>query len=413
MNKTDIKKVKLPDVPGIYIFRDSKRKILYVGKATSLKSRVRSYFNTGIDKSRGALIVKMLEEAKSVEWEVTDSVLEALILEANLIKKHQPIYNSREKDNKSFNYLVITNEDFPRVLIVRGRELFASWKEKDMKYVFGPFAQGGALKEGLTVVRKIFPFRDKCEPCPRGPLGHRECKPCFNKQIGLCPGVCSGEASKTEYGKIIVSIKLLFEGKKGSLIKKLEQEMKKLAKEEKFEKAGDIKRQIFALTHIKETSLLGSEYKVSSGGENGRLEAYDVAHISETARVGVMTVVEEGSAKKADYRKFNIKTEKQGDIAALEEILRRRFEHNEWTSPSLLVIDGGVAQKNAALRVLAEFGYQIPVVNVVKNERHKAGKLVGNSALIEKWQKEILLANDEAHRFAINFHRQKRRKSLI
>jgi len=405
MEKADLKKVKLPDSPGVYIFRNSKKKILYVGKATSLKSRVRSYFNSGLDKSRGPIIVKMLEDAAAVEWQETDSVLEALILEANLIKKHQPPANSRDKDNSSFNYLVITNEAFPRILIVRGRELFGSWKEKDFKYLFGPFPSGGILKEGLTVIRKIFPFRDKCEP--------ETMKPCFNKQIGLCPGVCSGAISKTEYAKVIRNVRLLFEGKKKALIQKLEKDMKDLAKLEKFEEAGEIKRQLFALTHIRETSLLGSEYKVSSGDGSGRLEAYDVAHISETARVGVMTVVEDGAVKKADYRKFNIKTEKMGDIAALEEILRRRLEHNEWAPPSVIVIDGGVAQKNAASRVLTEFGYQIPIVNVVKNDKHKAGKLVGNSALIEKLEKEILLANDEAHRFAITFHRQKRRKALL
>ncbi|MBL4644590.1 MAG: GIY-YIG nuclease family protein [Candidatus Pacebacteria bacterium] len=405
MKKTDVKKLKLPDSPGVYIFRNSRRKILYIGKATSLRSRVRSYFNADIGKSRGALIVKMLEESTSIDWELTDSVLEALILEANLIKKHQPLYNSREKDNKSFNYLVITKEKFPRILVVRGRELFGSWKESDIAQVFGPFPYGGALKEGLTVVRKIFPFRDRCEP----EVG----KPCFNKQIGLCPGVCSGEMSKAEYSKNITHIRLLFEGKKKVLIQKLEREMKTLAKKQSFERAGEVKRKIFALMHIRETSLLGSEYKVSAGGGSGRLEAYDVAHISETSRVGVMTVVEDGEAKKTDYRKFNIRTEKMGDIAALEEILRRRFEHNEWAPPSLLVIDGGVAQKNAATRILSEFGYQIPIVNVVKNAKHKAGKIVGNSALVERWEKQILLANSEAHRYAINFHRQKRRKALI
>jgi len=176
MQKSDLKKIKLPDAPGVYIFRNKKHpnargaragKILYVGKATSLRSRVKSYFNTGIDKSRGVIIVQMLKETASVEWQETDSVLEALILEANLIKKHQPLHNSRDKDNKSFNYLVITREDFPRILVVRGRELFSNWKDAEMKYLFGPFPNGGALKEGLTVVRKIFPFRDKCLPAPR------------------------------------------------------------------------------------------------------------------------------------------------------------------------------------------------------------------------------------------------------
>src|SRR3989338_8485400 len=122
MTRKELNEYKLPDSPGIYMFLGSRRRILYVGKATSLRDRVRSYFSTGLEESRSVAIVAMTEEARSVSWKNTDSVLEALILEANLIKKHQPKYNSRDKDNKSFNYLVITKEEFPRVLVVRGRE---------------------------------------------------------------------------------------------------------------------------------------------------------------------------------------------------------------------------------------------------------------------------------------------------
>src|SRR3990167_3821893 len=141
MTRKELNEYKLPDSPGIYMFLGSRRRILYVGKATSLRDRVRSYFSTGLEESRSVAIVAMTEEARSVSWKNTDSVLEALILEANLIKKHQPKYNSRDKDNKSFNYLVITKESppaggFPRVLIVRGRELFQGWKEADIKNLF-------------------------------------------------------------------------------------------------------------------------------------------------------------------------------------------------------------------------------------------------------------------------------------
>ncbi len=404
MQKKNISFSKIPDTPGVYIFRNAKKKILYIGKATSLRNRVRSYFSSTV-KSRGPIIIKMVEDANSLEWQETDSVLEALILEVNLIKKHQPISNSRDKDNKSFNYIVITKEDFPKVLVVRGRDLFVSWKERDIKHLFGPFPSGGVLKEGLKIIRKILPFSDKCE---RGAK-----KPCFNRQIGLCPGVCSDVISKTDYARNIRHIKMLFDGKKGDLVKSLEKEMKTLSKSEKFEEAAEIKHKVFALTHIRETALLGSDYKVSEGGGSGRIEAYDVAHISETARVGVMVVLIDGEVSKKDYRKFNIKTEKQGDTAALEEILRRRFEHVEWSMPSLIIIDGGVAQKNSANRILDEYGYKVPVINVVKNEKHQAGRIVGNSSLIEKNEKSILLANSEAHRFAISFHRQKRGRNLV
>ena len=408
MQKKDIDFKKIPDAPGVYLFRGARKKLLYVGKATSLRSRVRSYFAKDLDATRGARIVNMLEAAKSLDWQETDSVLEALILEANLIKKHQPEANVREKDNKSFNYVVITKEAFPRVLQVRGRELFGSWNERDIKYVFGPFTSGGALKDALTIIRKIFPFRDTCEPCPAERSTQKKCTPCFNRQIGLCPGVCSGDVTAQDYARTITTIKRIFEDKKHTVIAQLERDMKRLAKEERFEEAALVRTQLHALNHIKETALIGSEYKVSSGEDSGRIEAYDVAHIGETARVGVMVVVEGGTPVKKEYRRFTIKTQKQGDIAALEEILRRRFEHREWQLPALIVLDGGIAQKNAALRVMREYGYAIPLVHVVKNERHKAGRIVGNAALIAKLEKDVILANTEAHRFAVHFHRKKR-----
>src|SRR3989304_2857242 len=178
---------KLPDNPGVYIFRGPKRVILYIGKATSLHTRVASYFRRDLISTRGPIIAGMIEAAKNVDFIETDSVLEALILEAQLIKKHQPPYNTKEKDNKSFNYVVITKEDFPRVMTMRGRELGElnlKPNTSNLKAVFGPFPQGSVLREALKIVRKIFPFSDNCRP--------NQGKSCFNAQIGLCPGVCAG-----------------------------------------------------------------------------------------------------------------------------------------------------------------------------------------------------------------------------
>src|SRR3990167_7363289 len=215
MQRSDLKEFNIPDSPGIYRFlganptshkasKGKGAKILYIGKAASLRDRVKSYFSPDLAKGRGARIVGMVAAATSLEWTVTDSVLEALILEANLIKQYQPQYNVDEKDNKSFNYLVVTNEDFPRVLIVRGRELFDPAKSATLnaKKIFGPYPSG--LKEALKLVRRIFPYRDTCVPCytPRG-LTSGGCRPCFNRQIGLCPGVCSGEMTKTEYAETV------------------------------------------------------------------------------------------------------------------------------------------------------------------------------------------------------------------
>jgi excinuclease ABC subunit C len=221
-----IKQYNLPDEPGIYFFKQG-TDILYIGKATSLRDRVRSYFSLDLIKTRGPHIVDMVFKADSLEHIKTDSVLEALILEANLIKKYQPNYNSKEKDDKSFNYVVITREAYPQVLLVRGKDLDEHFPKKEMKYVFGPYPHGLELKEGLRIIRRIFPYRDaRCVPLSG--------KPCFNRQIGLCPGVCTGEISIKEYGRIIRNIKLLFEGKNHALIRTLTKEMKICAKEQAF-----------------------------------------------------------------------------------------------------------------------------------------------------------------------------------
>lgn len=404
MEKKDLKKYKLPDAPGVYLFRDARRKLLYVGKATSLKSRVRSYFTHDLDSTRGPLIVNMVSDARALDWIQTDSVLEALILEANLIKEKDPTYNSKEKDNKSFNYLVITKEDFPKVLIVRGRDLFSKWEKKKLKHIFGPFPQGGVLKEALKIIRKIFPFRDKCDTAVD--------KPCFNAQIGLCPGVCMGSVTKKEYAKTVRHIQLLFEGKKLMLLKSLETEMQQHATLQDFERAACMRNKLHALTHLKETALIGSEYKTSKGGALGRIEGYDVAHTSEQQRVGVMVVVQDGVAHKGQYKKFSIKNARAGDVAALKEVLERRLEHPEWGMPRAIVVDGSKQQVRAAESVLVSLGLQIPVIGVTKDSRHRAAKIIGGALLVQENQDDILLANTEAHRFALAYHKGRRRKAL-
>jgi excinuclease ABC subunit C len=231
-------------------------------------------------------------------------------------------------------------------------------------------------------------------------------KPCFNRQIGLCPGVCTGEISKEDYGKIIQQIKLFFEGRKKDVVKLLKAQMKEYASDHEFEKAEYIKRKIFALDHIRDVSLIKEE-NINAGTEY-RIEAYDVAHISGTNVVGVMTVVEDGQVKKSDYRKFNMRIQSNNDVAGLKEILTRRLNHPEWPLPQLIVVDGGAGQHNAATEVLRSRGIDIAIIGVVKDERHKPKSFLGDEELIKKYSKDMLIANSEAHRFAITFHRKKR-----
>jgi excinuclease ABC subunit C len=391
MKLENIKKYKLSNSPGVYFFKNNKE-ILYIGKATSLKDRVRSYFNPDVLHTRGSRIVDMVSSSTKIEFEKTDSVLEALILEANLIKKFEPKYNIKEKDNKSYNFVCITKatatED-PKIILERGRSLDFS----DVKYseVYGPFPSQEKLQTAMNIIRKIFPYKT-----------NRNAGSKIYSQIGL-------EVEGEKLKKNIRNIKLFFSGKKKKIIKLLESEMMKKAKEMKFEEAGEIKRQIFALKHINDVALIDKPIE-NIYQESFRIESYDVAHMSGKNSVGVMTVIEDGQVKKSEYKKFILRDTKRGDdVGGLKEIITRRLKHIEWKMPNLIVIDGGKGQINQAQKILRD----IPIVSVLKDEKHKPKDILGNKKMAEKYKREILIANNESHRFAIQFFRKKQRQSLI
>ncbi len=405
MKREALSKRKIPDSPGVYFFLGKNKEILYIGKATSLKNRIRSYFDINIKEKRSALIEKLVNDARTVEWTITDSVLEAMILEVNLIRSHKPTYNTRSKDDKSYNHLVITEEEFPRVLVVRGKDLNEKFSEHELKYVFGPFPNGALFREALKIIRKLFQFYDTKHPIAEATAKMTRGKIDFNRQIGLYPDV----QSKQVYARTIRHIKLFFEGKKSQVLKELKKSMMDCAKQEEFEKANEIKHKIFALTHIQDVALMKDEVRVYRDDRGVRIEAYDVAHLGGTDMVGVMTVLEGGVADSSKYRKFKI-TSVQGsnDTGALKEVLERRLAHPEWPYPQLIVVDGSTAQKNAAEYILKKHDVLIPVVGVVKDEKHRPVRIIGPARLIGEHHNHILLANSEAHRFAIAYHRNKR-----
>jgi excinuclease ABC subunit C len=410
MLKSDIKQKQIPEKPGVYFFIGSRRQILYIGKATSLKHRVLSYFDSAIKNKRSSLIEKMVFESKTVEWTETDSVIEALLLETNLIRTHKPFYNTRSKDDKSYNHLVITDEEFPRVLVMRSKDLKENITDTSYSYVFGPYPNGAQFKEALKIVRKLFQFYDTQKPIDKelGKLARGKID--FNRQIGLYPS----SLSKQEYNQTIRHIRLFFQSKKSQIIKELTREMMRLATREEFERAHEIKHKIFALKHIEDIALMKDESRIHRDDRSIRIEAYDIAHLSGTNMVGVMTVVEGGEMQRSEYRKFIIQTVTgPHDTGALREVLERRLTHAEWTQPQLMVVDGSTAQVNVALRVLKKKALTIPVVGVVKDERHRPVRIVGPRDLIKIHETGILLANAEAHRFAITFHKTKRSKSLL
>ncbi|HEU5114284.1 MAG TPA: UvrB/UvrC motif-containing protein [Candidatus Paceibacterota bacterium] len=402
-------KLNLPDNPGVYFWKEGKT-ILYIGKATSLRDRVRSYFSADLISTRGPRMVDMVFRADSIEWMETDSVLEAMIAEANLIKKHWPDYNVKEKDDKSWNYVVVTREKFPRILTIRGRTLEVERRTKELKVrkSFGPFTSGSALREALKIIRKMFPFIDA--------KSSSKYSSNFYRQIGLAPDTASEEA-RAAYLKNIDHIVLFFEGKKKTLIRELEKEMDECAKNLEFERAALIRGKIFALGHIQDIALIKEDVRVlenapdpRSDSASFRIEAYDVAHMSGKETAGVMTVISDGEPDKNEYRRFKLDPATgNNDVANLREIIERRLKHPEWRMPDVMVIDGGQGQLNLAEAVLREKGVVVPVVSVVKDERHKPADILGNPDLIAKHKKAMLLANAEAHRFALAYHRKLRR----
>ncbi len=436
MQRSELRKFELPDVPGVYLFKKG-RTVLYVGKATSLRDRVKSYFDDDLIATRGPRIVDMVTSADRVAYEPTPTVLEALVREAALIKKYMPRANVEGKDDKTFLYAVVTDEDIPRVLSVRGKDI--DFKNRTMhvsgrsdillKAIYGPFPSGAQLREGLRLIRRIFPFFDTEKPV--GALGkHHAAKIEFNAQIRQYPRTLDMK----EYRRTIRHVMLFLAGRGKELRTTLEKEMRQAAKEERFEDAVMARRALFALDHIQDVSLIkdenlayqGSTLRPNSQGRTlrnlVRIEGYDTAHLAGTNAIGVMTVLVDGMPSRRDYRTFRIRGFKKNvgrttsyiqndDIASLKEILSRRLAHPEWTFPETIVIDGGKTHKKAAEEVLASAGISIPVIAVVKDERHHPREIIG-ARRAGVSEADAVLANSEAHRFSLARHRAARSRGL-
>ncbi|MEK7608414.1 MAG: excinuclease ABC subunit UvrC [Patescibacteria group bacterium] len=390
----------LPETPGVYLFKDKRGDLLYVGKAASLKKRVSSYFL----RPHEARIQRLVSLVRHIDYQKTDTALEALILEAELIKKNQPPFNVLEKDDKSFLYVQITAEEFPRVLPIRGKDL----KTSKLTVQFGPFTSATSVRQALTLIRRIFPFHTHLP----NEVGRMK-RPCFNHEIGLCPGVCAGLISKNAYGKIVRNIKLFFTGKKDRIISSLTADMQKAARSLDYEGAADLRRRLFAIQHIQDIAFIG-ENEVGSPDDSNfrmRVEGYDISNISGDSAVGSMVVFINGKPARSEYRKFKIKTVKgPNDVKMLEEVLLRRFR-NAWELPSLILIDGGLGQVGIAQKVLRLQNLAIPILGMIKGPKRKRVDVLG-AVPDGVSQKTLIRVRDEAHRFAIQYHRAMRRARM-
>ncbi len=390
------KSKKFPNSPGIYWFSKNGKRI-YVGKAGSLKKRISSYFRV-----KDPRISEMVREADNISFKKTNSVLEAVILEANAIKKYLPKYNIKEKDDRSFVYLVISNGDYPKIFIARGREvkkyIYPHMSPRGQicgGLVFGPYQSYRILKTALNLARKIFPFSN-CRP--------NQGKPCFDYQIGLCPGVCVGAISKKDYQKNIRNLTLFFKGEHKRLFKEL--------KKENPEK-------IFALKHMEDVALITANKFLSLAPQ--RIEGYDISHFGGKEPVGAMVVFSGGRADNREYRLFKIKSVESNfdDLVMLEEIIRRRFNHKEWPMPDIVLIDGGKNQVARTKKVLSELNIFVPIVGIAKTLGH-SGRAYGGDKLVftnvKPSVKKLLISSkiilqqtrNEAHRFAISFQKKQR-----
>lgn len=383
--------------------KDSAGKILYVGKAGNLRRRVSSYF----ERPHDVRIQTLVRHIAAIDHRDTDTAIEALILEAELIRKNLPPFNVKEKDDKSFLYIEITKEKFPRVLLVRGKDITGEDDKQGRR--FGPFTSASNAREALRVLRKIFPWSTH-DPKKIGTFK----RPCFDYEIGLCPGTCIGTISRTDYLKNIARLKLFLQGKKTRVIRSLERDMTVAGKKLAFERAAKLRGQVFALKHIEDTAFISdSEIVMPKTGalpaHSFRIEGYDISNISGTSAVGSMVVFENGKPDKNEYRKFKIRTVVgSNDVGMLTEVLTRRFKRTDWPMPDLVLIDGGLPQTNAAYRTMRSAGAKIPIVGLAKGPERKRNDIIG-AVPKSVSLRTLIQVRDEAHRFAISYHKALRR----
>jgi len=432
---------KLPETSGVYFFKDKANKIIYVGKANSLKSRVSSYFSNSFQQS--LKINKMVKEIVDVEYIPTSSEVEALILESKMIKNKNPYYNTQFKDDKSYPYIRITlGEDFPQIFFYRKTN---QKKKEDKAIYFGPFVDADATREVIKLVRQIFKIRG----CRRKDL--KKTRICLDYQIGLCSAPCANMVDKTEYRKRVKEICLFLEGKQKRLLHKLYQEMKEVSNHLEYEKAAKIRDKIKSIEEILKGQGLnlygkdkGNEYllkkieeveesEIKKGKQSiidlkaklnlkilpDRIEAFDISNIQGKLSVGSLVVFEKGRPKKEDYRRFKIKrVDKIDDYAMLQEVTERRYKRllSEGKKlPDLILVDGGRGQLVAVEKILNTLNLELPIISIAKKEE-EIFKLEVNESIILPPDSEALFLlqriRDEAHRFAVTYHRRIRSKEL-
>ncbi len=403
----------LPLTSGVYLFKNSDGGVIYVGKAVSLRRRVESYFRANSGSLKTDMLVDRIHD---VEVVLTQSEAEALILEASLIKSHQPKYNIELKSGSGYYpYVQITKEKFPLVAVVR-------LKTRDFKtgpsQLYGPYVNPPLVREALGIIRKIFPFRS-CDPFPD--------KTCLYHDIGLCAAPCVGKISQEEYARNIRHIKLILEGKKDDLYRNLQKDMEDFSRAKDFEAAAKVRDQIRAIgalysgtqdvNYFKEAEQL--QRALSLPQSPHRIECFDISNIMGNQAVGSMVSFFNGKPDKNNYRRFRIKTVSGiDDFKMIAEVVRRRYTRLKKEGaafPDLILIDGGKGQLGAAVEELKALGVDIPIASLAKREEEIFVPQKRLPIVLAKDSLGLHLVQrvrDEAHRFALKYHRLLREKDM-
>ncbi|MFH1836666.1 MAG: excinuclease ABC subunit UvrC [Candidatus Omnitrophota bacterium] len=405
---------KLPGSPGVYKFLDKKKHIIYVGKAINLKKRVASYFTEG--KVRDNRLELLACEVKYIDHISASSEAEALIYEAGLIKDHRPKYNIELKDDKSYPFLKLSiNKKFPKLTITRR-------KMNDGALYYGPYVNVKLLKEAVSFMKKVFPLRS---------CGTLKKKVCLEFHLEQCLGPCENNVTHKEYMGKVKQLKKFLEGKKESLIEALGEEMKKDSKKKEYEKAISVKRRIEALTAVQtlhnraqepvfgELDELKNILKLKSVPM--KIECFDISNISGKEAVGSMVRFVAGRPHKADYRRFRIKEcNAIDDYSMIREVVRRRYSRlvkENRALPDLVIIDGGKGHLSVAHEELRKIGLDdMRIASIAKEHNHLYNLTERIPIKLSPGSRVLFLIQrirDEAHRFAISYHRKLRSKKML
>jgi excinuclease ABC subunit C len=424
---------ELPKEPGVYFHKDAKGEIIYVGKAAVLRNRVRQYFQTS--RGRDIKTEALVREIADVDWVTVDSEIDALFLEAELIRRYMPRYNILLRDDKAMSYIRIDyDSDFPTVSTTR-RPL------DDGARYFGPYSSTTTIRQALKLLRRVFPYATRQIPGQKRATLHYH--------LGLDPGLEEGRTSLVDYRANLRKLIAYIEGKRVTIIRELEQEMKAAAKTRDYETAAKKRNQLTSLQRLshqvifsdKEFLDISKDYALeelvnllSLEAFPKRIEGYDISHMQGTDVVASMVVFTNGVSDKAQYRKFKTKINHNNDFYNMNETLKRRLSEKNvkaWGKPSLVLIDGGKGQLDAAIKARDEQGCQtLPFIGLAKREEqiviakgrsnvelneqvlHKLGGfatetddfILVNVPHRANLVKLLQRVRDESHRFAVSYH---------